>query len=92
MITYKKAINKANKYLHDTDAPVVITLHGRFTEGWFFCFESMEYLKTGDNASRLAGNTPFIIDKDSGEIFDSGTAWPLEKYLKDYEESKKARS
>ncbi len=52
----------------------------------------MEYLKTGDNASRLAGNTPFIIDKDSGEIFDSGTTWPLEKYLKDYEESKKARS
>ncbi|HEM6802835.1 TPA: hypothetical protein U2I18_003403 [Citrobacter koseri] len=92
MITYKKAINKANKYLHDTDAPVVITLHGRFTEGWFFCFESREYLETRDNASRLAGNTPFIIDKDSGEIFDSGTAWPLEKYLKDYEESKKARS
>ncbi|ABV15908.1 Uncharacterised protein [Citrobacter koseri] len=57
-----------------------------------FCFESMEYLETGDNASRLAGNTPFIIDKDSGEIFDLGTAWPLEKYLKDYEESKKARS
>ncbi|SQB36881.1 Uncharacterised protein [Citrobacter koseri] len=37
-------------------------------------------------------NTPFIIDKDSGEIFDLGTTWPLEKYLKDYEESKKARS
>lgn len=36
MITYKEAINKANKYLHDADTPVVITLHGRFTEGCFF--------------------------------------------------------
>ena len=58
----------------------------------FFGFESREYLETGDNAARLAGNAPFIIDKDSGEIFDLGTAWPLEKYLKDYEESKKTRS
>ncbi|QMJ01813.1 hypothetical protein HVY04_01290 [Citrobacter freundii] len=92
MISYKEAINKANKYLYDADAPVVITLHGRFAEGWFFCFESREYLETGDNAARLAGNAPFIIDKDIGEIFDLGTAWPLEKYLKDYEESKKTRS
>lgn len=36
MITYEEAINKANKYLYDADTPVVITLHGRFTEGWFF--------------------------------------------------------
>lgn len=92
MITYEEAINKANKYLYDADTPVVITLHGRFTEGWFFCFESREYLETGDNASRLAGNAPFIIDQDSGEIVELGTAWSLEKYLKDYEESKTTRS
>ncbi|EDX9484811.1 hypothetical protein GQP67_002063 [Salmonella enterica] len=55
-------------------------------------FESREYLETGDNASSLAGNAPFIIDKDSGEIVETGTAWPLEKYLKDYEESKKTGS
>ncbi|HCL5258846.1 TPA: hypothetical protein N2G22_004536, partial [Salmonella enterica] len=53
-----------------------------------FFFEYRKYLETGDNASRLAGNAPFIIDKDSGEIVELGTAWPLEKYLKDYEESK----
>jgi hypothetical protein len=92
MFTYEEAINKANTYLSEADASVVITLHGRFAEGWFFCFESREYLETGDNASRLAGNVPFIIDKDSGEIVDLGTAWPLEKYLKDYETSKTTRS
>lgn len=53
-----------------------------------FCFESREYLETGDNVARLAGNAPFIIDKDSGEIFDLGTAWPLEKYLKTTKKAK----
>lgn len=55
-------------------------------------FRIQEYLETGDNASRLAGNAPFIIDQDSGEIVELGTAWPLEKYLKDYEESKTTRN
>ena len=44
-----------------------------------------EFLETGDEAARLAGNAPFIIDKDSGEIHSLGTAKPLEEYLQDYE-------
>ncbi len=36
-------------------------------------------------APSLAGNAPFIIDKDSGEIHSLGTAKPLEEYLQDYE-------
>lgn len=53
--------------------------------GWYFCFEAREFLETGDEAARLAGNAPFIIDKDSGEIHSLGTAKPLEEYLQDYE-------
>ncbi|HCB5733770.1 TPA: hypothetical protein M1I42_004588, partial [Salmonella enterica subsp. salamae serovar 42:r:-] len=41
-------------------------------------FEYRKYLETGGNASRLAENAPFIIDKDSGEIVELGTAWSLE--------------
>ncbi len=43
------------------------------------------FSKPGDEAARLAGNAPFIIDKDSGEIHSLGTAKPLEEYLQDYE-------
>lgn len=85
MITYHDAFAKANHYLDDADLPVVITLHGRFSQGWYFCFEAREFLETGDEAARLAGNAPFIIDKDSGEIHSLGTAKPLEEYLQDYE-------
>ncbi|EIG2129134.1 YrhB family protein [Escherichia coli] len=85
MINYQEAFAKANHYLDDADLPVVITLHGRFSQGWYFCFESQEFLETGYEAARLAGNAPFIIDKDSGEIHSLGTAKPLEEYLQDYE-------
>ena len=83
MITYHDAFAKANHYLDDADLAVIITLHGRFSQGWYFCFEAREFLETGDEAARLAGNAPFIIDKDSGEIHSLGTAKPLEEYLQD---------
>ncbi len=54
MITYHDAFAKANHYLDDADLPVVITLHGRFSQGWYFCFEAREFLETGDEAARLA--------------------------------------
>ncbi|MEG3113031.1 MULTISPECIES: YrhB domain-containing protein [Pantoea] len=88
MINFDEAVEKATNYLKDADIPVVITLQGRFAEGWFFCFQSREYLETGEFSAQLAGNSPFIIDKDTGEIHELGTAYPIEKYLQDYEEKK----
>lgn len=40
MVNFVEAVEKATEYLKDTDVPVVITLQGRFSEGWFFCFQS----------------------------------------------------
>ncbi|MBP2199117.1 YrhB domain-containing protein [Pantoea cypripedii] len=88
MINYQNAMDKALAYLKDYDIPVVITLHGRFSEGCFFCYESRKYLETGEFSSQLAGNSPFIVDKDNGDVHCLGTAYPLEKYLKDYEDLK----
>lgn len=89
MVNFVEAVEKATEYLKDTDVPVVITLKGRFSEGWFFCFQSREYLETGEFSAQLAGNSPFLVDKDTGEIHELGTAYPIEKYLQDYEEKKK---
>ena len=59
-----------------------------FSEGWFYCYQSKEYLETGEFSAQLVGNAPFIIDKDNGEIHSFGTAYPLDKYLLDYEQQK----
>lgn len=88
MISFDDAFEKANKYLDGDEYPVVITLIERFSEGWVFCFQSKEYLETGKPSALLAGNAPFIIDKDSGEIYPLGTPYPIEKYLEDYVEEK----
>lgn len=88
MITFADAINKAKNYLFDCSTPVELTLIGRFSEGWFFCFQSREYLETGDFSTQLIGNSPFIIDKDNGEIYELGTAHPIEIYLQEYEDKK----
>lgn len=88
MVNFVEAVEKAKEYLKDTDIPVVITLQGRFSEEWFFCFQSREYLETGEFSAQLAGNSPFLVDKDTGEIHELGTAYPIEKYLQDYEEKK----
>lgn len=88
MITFDEAVKKANEYLSDSEFPVVITSQGRFSEGWFFCFQSKEYIETGDISALLAGNAPFIIDKDTGELHELGTAQPLKEYLQEYEKKK----
>lgn len=88
MVNFGEAVEKATEYLKDTDIPVVITLQARFSEGCFFCFQSREYLETGEFSAQLAGNSPFLVDKDTGEIHELGTAYPIEKYLQDYEEKK----
>ncbi len=88
MITFDEAVKKANEYLSNTEISVVITSQGRFSEGWFFCFQSREYIEHGDPSAQLAGNAPFIIDKDNGELYVLGTAQPLMAYLQEYEEKK----
>jgi hypothetical protein len=35
------------------------------------------------------GNAPIIIDKNDGSIHITGTALPVEKYIRDYMKTKK---
>lgn len=91
MITYSRALSQAVEYLGQSEIPLQISLEGEFQEGWYFCYQAKEFLETGDFSARLAGNGPFLIDRDSGELVVLGTARPLEEYLNDYVEQKRAR-
>lgn len=92
MITYSRALSQAAEYLRQSDILVQISLEGEFQEGWYFCYQSKEFLDTGDLSAQLAGNGPFLIDRDSGELVVLGTDRPLEEYLKEYAEQKTARN
>jgi hypothetical protein len=53
--------------------------------GWVFFYQSVEYLETGNPSDQLAGNAPYIVNRHTGELVATGTAWPIEKYIEDYE-------
>jgi hypothetical protein len=53
--------------------------------GWVFFYQSSEYLRTKDPAAALAGNAPIIVNAETGELTVTGTAWPVEKYIANYE-------
>jgi hypothetical protein len=40
--------------------------------GWFFFYNSKEYLVDANSSFALAGNSPIIVDKDSGKLYRTG--------------------
>jgi hypothetical protein len=55
--------------------------------GWVFFYQSKEFLDHGTESALLAGNAPILVDRHTDELRVTGTAQPLESYLKDYEKS-----
>ena len=53
--------------------------------GWVFFYQSSEFLRTGVTSDALAGNAPYIVHKHSGELVETGTAYPIEYYIEQYE-------
>ena len=49
--------------------------------GWVFFYQSARYLETGAFSDQLAGNSPLVVFRDSGEVRSTGTAYPLDHYL-----------
>jgi hypothetical protein len=52
--------------------------------GWVFFYDAKRHVETGDIRDALAGNAPIVVTKADGRIHETGTAYPLEHYLKEY--------
>lgn len=85
MITFIDAVHLATKYVDGGEIPVDLVTARRFSQGWYFIYQSREYLETGNPSSQLAGNAPFVVDRDTGRIESLTTALPLEDSLAAYE-------
>ena len=53
--------------------------------GWMFFWGSDLYAKPRDPAYLVGGNSPFIVDRHSGAVVSTGTAFPPEHYIQQYE-------
>ena len=52
--------------------------------GWVFFYQIKDYLETGDLADTFVGNAPYIVNKYTGEVIATGTAFPIEDYIAEY--------
>ena len=85
MLPYIKALKLAETWVElTTDGSCKISQVEDKSYGWIFYFNSKDY-DPNDISTHMAGNAPIIIDRIDGEIRVTGTAYPTEHYLKEYE-------
>jgi hypothetical protein len=88
MIEFEKARAIARSYVQDMSKSCGIslsviddlTIERDF--GWVFVCDAVD---AGDSDEPLAGNAPIIIDRRDGSVHETGTAYPIERYIENYE-------
>ncbi len=53
--------------------------------GWVFFLTSKLWRETGEIQYAVAGNAPFLVERESGNIICMGTAHPVEHYIENFE-------
>ena len=53
--------------------------------GWVFFYQNKQFVGKDNIAQQIAGNAPFIINKYTGKLTKTGTAYELTQYLQVYE-------
>jgi hypothetical protein len=46
-----------------------------------FFYQSLKYIETRDMMDSVVGHGPVFVDKSSGRVFETGSAYSLEQYL-----------
>jgi Immunity protein 35 len=60
--------------------------------GWVFCWQSREFVESGDCGSPLVGNAPLIVNRFDGSVHPTGTARPIQDYIAEYERALHGRT
>lgn len=86
MVSYPTAWLTTLKYLNKKGNDIELleeeTMHLDF--GWVFFYQLREYLQSGNLSHALAGNAPIIVDRQTGQISVTGTAYSIEYYIEEY--------
>lgn len=53
--------------------------------GWYFTYQATAYLQSGNPMNMLIGVGGFIVEREDGDVFVFGSAYPLEHNLAAYE-------
>ena len=73
------------QYESDGDPVILKAETLEYSWGWVVFYQSKKYIETNDIRYALAGNAPYIVNRQTGEIELTGTALPVEEYIREYE-------
>jgi len=86
--TFKEAEAIATQHIVELQEKIgmalLLTKNQEASFDWVFFYQSKEYMETENLSSMLAGNAPFIVDRQTGEIHTLGTVHSAEFYIKQY--------
>ena len=88
MIARSEAEQLVQKELAESGATkldVVITEIRDLDWGWVFFYNTRTFAETKNFRDGLAGNAPYLVDARTGAVVVTGTAFPIDEYIKNYE-------
>jgi hypothetical protein len=71
--------------------PVVISEVDERALGWIFYWTTARYLETGELMDGVPGNAPILIERTTGAVLPTGTAYPIDHYIDEYEAGRQPR-
>lgn len=54
-----------------------------------FFYNTRRFIETGSLLACLGGNAPLIVSRATGEVTVTGTAYPIEHYLAEFERTQR---
>jgi hypothetical protein len=88
MITQHQAEQLVYERINRSDAawpdkPEMILLRtDRRESGWVVYWTSRPYHETGEIEHAIAGNAPYLVCREDGTLFETGTAPPIEERIR----------
>jgi hypothetical protein len=73
------------------DRPEMIIVRVEVHElGWLIFYDSKPHHETGEFQHAIAGNAPYLVSREDGSMFVTGTAPPFEDRLREAERELRA--
>lgn len=84
MITRSEAARLVRNEIAGSDYVLFEELIAEGSYGWVFGYQSAKYLETGNFLDMLAGNAPFLVERQTGKLHVLGTAHALDHYIENF--------
>lgn len=67
------------------DCVVVEGATREYPHCFVFAYQSKKFVETGDVAAMLVGHGPILVSRHDGKVFETGSAFSVEHYVKNFE-------